>query len=78
LDPVSLGHASVLTTECYLGCKQNLEQSVNDRFGPLIAFKEWKRAKACSRQLKPNFPVARDPGAMYEITQPTCHYWSFN
>ena len=35
-----LGHASVLTTKRYLGCKQNLEQPVNDRFGPLIAFKE--------------------------------------
>ena len=35
-----LGHASVLTTERYLGCKQNLEQPVNDRFGPLISFKE--------------------------------------
>jgi integrase len=35
-----LGHASVLTTERYLGCKQNLEQPVNDRFGALIAFKE--------------------------------------
>ena len=35
-----LGHASVLTTERYLGCKQNLEQPVNDRFGPLIALKE--------------------------------------
>ena len=35
-----LGHASVLTTERYLGCKQNLEQPVNDRFDPLIAFKE--------------------------------------
>jgi site-specific recombinase XerD len=35
-----LGHASVLTTERYLGCKQNLEQPVNDRFGPLIAFNE--------------------------------------
>ena len=31
-----LGHASVLTTERYLGCKQNLEQPVNDRFGRLI------------------------------------------
>jgi site-specific recombinase XerD len=28
-----LGHASVLTTERYLGCKQNLEEPVNDRFG---------------------------------------------
>jgi site-specific recombinase XerD len=35
-----LGNVSVLTTERYLGCKQNLEQPVNDRFGPLITFKE--------------------------------------
>jgi integrase len=35
-----LGHASVLTTERYLGCKQNLEKPVNDRFGSLF---EWKR-----------------------------------
>lgn len=27
-----LGHASVLTTECYLGCKQNLGHRVNDLF----------------------------------------------
>jgi len=26
---------------------------VNDRFGPLIAFKEWKRAKACWQQMTP-------------------------
>jgi integrase len=32
-----LGHVSVLTTERYLGCKQNLEEPVNDRFGCLIA-----------------------------------------
>ena len=32
-----LGHASVLTTERYLGCKQNLEEPVNDRFGCLIS-----------------------------------------
>jgi site-specific recombinase XerD len=32
-----LGHASVLTTERYLGCKQNLEKPVNDRFGRLFA-----------------------------------------
>ena len=31
-----LGHASVLTTERYLGCKQNLEEPVNDRFGCLV------------------------------------------
>jgi hypothetical protein len=28
-----LGHVSVLTTERYLGCKQSLEEPVNDRFG---------------------------------------------
>ena len=32
-----LGHVSVLTTERYLGCKQNLEEPVNDRFGCLFA-----------------------------------------
>ena len=32
-----LGHASVLTTERYLGCKQNLEEPVNDRFGCLFS-----------------------------------------
>ena len=31
-----LGHASVLTTERYPGCKQNLEEPVNDRFGCLF------------------------------------------
>jgi len=28
-----LGHASVQTTERYIGCKQNFKQAVNDRFG---------------------------------------------
>jgi integrase len=32
-----LGHASVLTTERYLGRKQNLEEPVNDRFGCLFS-----------------------------------------
>jgi integrase len=32
-----LGHVSVLTTERYLGCTQNLEEPVNDRFGSLSA-----------------------------------------
>ena len=31
-----LGHASVLTTERYLGFKQNLEEPVNDRFGSVL------------------------------------------
>jgi len=34
-----LGHVSVRTTERYLGCKQNLEKPVNDRFGCLFARK---------------------------------------
>jgi hypothetical protein len=32
-----LGHASVLTMERYLGCKQNLKELVNDRFGCLFS-----------------------------------------
>ena len=28
-----LGHASVQTTERYLGCKQKLRQAVNDKMG---------------------------------------------
>ena len=27
-----LGHASVQTTERYIGCEQNLKEAVNDRF----------------------------------------------
>jgi integrase len=37
-----LGHASVLTTERYLGCKQNLEEPVNDRFGALFNRKRFE------------------------------------
>jgi site-specific recombinase XerD len=33
----SLGHASVQTTEPYIGCKQNLKEAVNDRFGISVA-----------------------------------------
>jgi site-specific recombinase XerD len=32
-----LGHASVQTTERYIGCKQNLREAVNDRFGISVA-----------------------------------------
>jgi integrase len=32
-----LGHASVQTTERYIGCKQNLQDAVNDRFGISVA-----------------------------------------
>ena len=31
-----LGHATVLTTERYLGCKQNLKEPINDGFGSLF------------------------------------------
>lgn len=31
-----LGHASVLTSVRYLECKQNLDESVNDRFGLML------------------------------------------
>lgn len=42
-----LGHASTLTTERYLGCKQNLEEPVNDRFGCLFS-NLLIRDKACT------------------------------
>lgn len=32
-----LGHASVQTTERYIGCKQNLKEAVNDRFAISVA-----------------------------------------
>jgi site-specific recombinase XerD len=32
-----LGHASVQTTERYIGCKQKLKEAVNDRFGISVA-----------------------------------------
>jgi integrase len=32
-----LGHASVQTTERYIGCKQNLSEAVNDRFEISVA-----------------------------------------
>ena len=32
-DKVLLGHASVETTERYLGCKQKLRDAVNDHLG---------------------------------------------
>jgi hypothetical protein len=35
---VCIRHVSVLTTERYLGCKQNLEKPVNDRFGCLFVW----------------------------------------
>jgi site-specific recombinase XerD len=43
-----LGHASVQTTERYLGCKQNLGSPVNDRF----------KLRAEAQQQEPNFESA--------------------
>ena len=31
-----LGHASVQTTERYIGCKQRFKEAVNDRFGIVL------------------------------------------
>jgi integrase len=45
------GHVSVLTTERYLGCKQNLEEPANDRFGCLLDPGRLIHAKACLHQL---------------------------
>lgn len=42
-----LGHATVLTAERYLGCKQNLEEPVNDRFGRLSQPERSNYGKAC-------------------------------
>jgi|HubBroStandDraft_4_1064222.scaffolds.fasta_scaffold78114_3 hypothetical protein len=36
-SPTRNGHASVQTTERYIGSKQKLQDAVNDRLGTLIA-----------------------------------------
>jgi site-specific recombinase XerD len=55
-----LGHASVQTTERYLGCKQNLGHPVNDRFhlSGLIARQQ---ARSESGAVKGPIPVATAP-----------------
>ncbi|HMH16017.1 MAG TPA: site-specific integrase [Edaphobacter sp.] len=50
-----LGHASVLTTERYLGCKQNLEKPVNDRFGSLFEWKWLETSQALLSPIEQNF-----------------------
>jgi site-specific recombinase XerD len=55
-----LGHASVQTTERYLGCKQNLGQPVNDRFS--LATLAGKRAE----QPRPESTQATWAGARME------------
>jgi hypothetical protein len=47
-----LGHVSVLTTERYLGCKQDLVEPVNDRFGCLLLPRSSIYGKAWSQQLR--------------------------
>jgi integrase len=47
-----LGHVSVLTTERYLGCKQNLEKPVNDRSDVFSRAYASSYAKACCHQLR--------------------------
>jgi integrase len=50
-----LGHVSVLTTERYLGCKQNMEEPANDRFGVASSLGNLRvYGKPCSRQLNLN------------------------
>ena len=44
-----LGHASVQTTERYLGCKQNLGQPVNDRFNLAVV------TGASARKVQPDY-----------------------
>jgi integrase len=50
--PFLLGHASVLTTERSVGCMQNMEELVNDRFGSLFALRNVEMRKPCYRQLR--------------------------
>jgi len=56
-----LGHASVQTTERYLGCKQNLGHPVNDRFR-LNGFVSPEQARYESTTVKGPTPVAMESG----------------
>src|SRR5437773_5563921 len=56
-----LGHASVQTTERYLGCKQNLREPVNDRFTLQIEREE----QVASSETEPE----GEPGAVALATQ---------
>lgn len=59
------GHVSVLTTERYLGCKQNLEKPVNDRFGCASSpGHPWNHGKAC-RQLAVSPLELLDTGRLF-------------
>jgi hypothetical protein len=44
-----LGHVSVQTTECYLGCKQRIRAAVNDRIGSSPAPKGARRFRKDGR-----------------------------
>lgn len=59
--PFLVGHASVLTTERYLGCKQNLEKSVNDRFGSLYAVTRVELRYALKSKTKIAFVGSKQP-----------------
>ena len=50
-----LGHASVLTTERYLGSKQNLVEPVNDRFGPLYKSKTFDIRRICFCEMRSRY-----------------------
>jgi len=55
-----LGHASVQTTERYLGCKQRISQAVNDNLGLEDTWRGWSRPT--SRLLaRKDFPLVRNP-----------------
>ena len=51
-----LGHASVQTTECYLGCKQNLGHQVNDFFD-LGTTVQTEQTRVHSVEVKPSTPL---------------------
>jgi Phage integrase family len=56
-----LGHASVQTTERYLGCKQNLRHPVNDLFD-LNRVAQSHRMSVDSAAMKGNKPVETGAG----------------
>src|SRR4051794_5890098 len=57
-----LGHVSVLTTERYLGCKQNLAKPVNDRFGSLFASRKVEMASYDEASYDTNIRYCRRSG----------------
>ena len=75
-----LGHASVQTTERYLGCKQNLGHPVNDLFNlrndvqPQTAECEAERPKRITVETLSGAEIeCRDGGSAHEHSIPTSH-----